>query len=142
MPCYFRSVMAQLKTLNNIFFSYLSTLQFTKLYHYEIISCTHTFFCLFRSFCQTVRLSDSINDEEIKYVKERKTLIKKWLKGQGIDCELVGSPVFSIDHYLWYSCSFSNSSLSPQPTTYGAHSPLLCLQLPVVSPTPLRAYIQ
>uniref|UniRef100_A0A8C8ENH5 PLA2c domain-containing protein n=1 Tax=Oncorhynchus tshawytscha TaxID=74940 RepID=A0A8C8ENH5_ONCTS len=45
-------------------------------------------FCLFHSFCQTVRLSHSINDEEIKYVKERKTLIKKWLKGQGIDCEL------------------------------------------------------
>ncbi|XP_071022859.1 cytosolic phospholipase A2 gamma-like [Oncorhynchus clarkii lewisi] len=41
---------------------------------------------------ETVRLSDSINDEEIKYVKERKTLIKKWLKGQGIDCELEDVP--------------------------------------------------
>uniref|UniRef100_A0A8C7K3F1 Cytosolic phospholipase A2 zeta n=1 Tax=Oncorhynchus kisutch TaxID=8019 RepID=A0A8C7K3F1_ONCKI len=41
---------------------------------------------------ETVRLSHSINDEEIKYVKERKTLIKKWLKGQGIDCELEDVP--------------------------------------------------
>uniref|UniRef100_A0A4W5KRF8 PLA2c domain-containing protein n=1 Tax=Hucho hucho TaxID=62062 RepID=A0A4W5KRF8_9TELE len=43
------------------------------------------------SFCQTVRLSHSINDEERKYVKGRKTLIKKWLKDQGVYCELVGS---------------------------------------------------
>ncbi|XP_042184195.1 cytosolic phospholipase A2 zeta [Oncorhynchus tshawytscha] len=41
---------------------------------------------------ETVRLSHSINDEEIKYVKERKTLIKKWLEGQGIDCELEDVP--------------------------------------------------
>lgn len=103
-------------------------------YHYEIISCT--VFSISRSFCQTVRLSHSINDEEIKYVTLRKTLIKKWLKDQGINCELVGTPVFSIDHSLWYTWSFSNSSLSPQPATYGAPSPLPCLQLPVVSPTP------
>ncbi|XP_038831810.1 cytosolic phospholipase A2 gamma-like [Salvelinus namaycush] len=41
---------------------------------------------------ETVRLSHSINDEERKYVTARKTLIKKWLKGQGIDCELEDVP--------------------------------------------------
>uniref|UniRef100_A0A8C8CZK8 PLA2c domain-containing protein n=1 Tax=Oncorhynchus tshawytscha TaxID=74940 RepID=A0A8C8CZK8_ONCTS len=46
------------------------------------------FFSVSRSFCQTVRLSHSINDEEGKYVTLRKTLIKKWLKGQGFNCEL------------------------------------------------------
>uniref|UniRef100_A0A8C7PR45 PLA2c domain-containing protein n=1 Tax=Oncorhynchus mykiss TaxID=8022 RepID=A0A8C7PR45_ONCMY len=43
---------------------------------------------LFHSFCQTLRLSHSINDEEGKYVTLRKTQIKKWLKGQGFNCEL------------------------------------------------------
>ncbi|XP_071233886.1 cytosolic phospholipase A2 gamma-like [Salvelinus alpinus] len=41
---------------------------------------------------KTVRLSHSINDEERKYVTLRKTLIKKWLKGQGFDCELADVP--------------------------------------------------
>ncbi|XP_029609956.1 cytosolic phospholipase A2 gamma-like [Salmo trutta] len=41
---------------------------------------------------KTVRLSHSINDEEIKYVTLRKTLIKKWLKGQGFNCELEDVP--------------------------------------------------
>ncbi|XP_029610730.1 cytosolic phospholipase A2 gamma-like [Salmo trutta] len=41
---------------------------------------------------QTVRLSHSINDEEIKYVTARKSLIKEWLKGQGFDCELENVP--------------------------------------------------
>ncbi|XP_014011709.1 cytosolic phospholipase A2 gamma [Salmo salar] len=41
---------------------------------------------------ETVRLSHSINDEEIKYVTLRKTLIKKWLKDQGINCELEDVP--------------------------------------------------
>nr|XP_046175030.1 cytosolic phospholipase A2 gamma-like [Oncorhynchus gorbuscha] len=45
-----------------------------------------------RNTPKTVRLSDSINDEEIKYVKERKTQIKKWLKGQGFNCELEDVP--------------------------------------------------
>ncbi|XP_055757066.1 cytosolic phospholipase A2 gamma-like [Salvelinus fontinalis] len=40
----------------------------------------------------TVRLSHSINDEEKKYVTLRKTLIRKWLKGQGFDCELADVP--------------------------------------------------
>uniref|UniRef100_A0AAZ3SUC7 PLA2c domain-containing protein n=1 Tax=Oncorhynchus tshawytscha TaxID=74940 RepID=A0AAZ3SUC7_ONCTS len=50
------------------------------------------FFSVSRSFCQTVRLSHSINDEEGKYVTLRKTLIKKWLKGQGFNCELEDVP--------------------------------------------------
>ncbi|XP_029610727.1 cytosolic phospholipase A2-like [Salmo trutta] len=41
---------------------------------------------------KTVRLSHSINDEERTYVTLRKTLIKKWLKGQGFDCELEDVP--------------------------------------------------
>uniref|UniRef100_A0A4W5L3G8 PLA2c domain-containing protein n=1 Tax=Hucho hucho TaxID=62062 RepID=A0A4W5L3G8_9TELE len=41
---------------------------------------------------KTVRLSYSINDEERKYVMARKTLIKKWLKDQGIYCELEDVP--------------------------------------------------
>uniref|UniRef100_A0A8C7PQE0 PLA2c domain-containing protein n=1 Tax=Oncorhynchus mykiss TaxID=8022 RepID=A0A8C7PQE0_ONCMY len=45
-------------------------------------------FSVSRSFCQTVRLSHSINNEEGKYVTLRKTQIKKWLKGQGFNCEL------------------------------------------------------
>ncbi|XP_064787515.1 cytosolic phospholipase A2 zeta-like [Oncorhynchus masou masou] len=41
---------------------------------------------------ETVRLSDSINDEEIKYVTARKTLIKEWLKSLDMDCELEDVP--------------------------------------------------
>ncbi|XP_029509542.1 cytosolic phospholipase A2 zeta-like isoform X2 [Oncorhynchus nerka] len=41
---------------------------------------------------ETVRLSDSINDEEIKYVTVRKTLIKKWLNSLDIYCELEDVP--------------------------------------------------
>ncbi|XP_064787516.1 cytosolic phospholipase A2 gamma-like [Oncorhynchus masou masou] len=41
---------------------------------------------------KTVRLSHSINDEEGKYVTLRKILIKKWLKGQGFNCELEDVP--------------------------------------------------
>ncbi|CAB1345375.1 unnamed protein product [Coregonus sp. 'balchen'] len=41
---------------------------------------------------RTVRLSQSINDEERTYVTMRKTLIKKWLKDQDIDCKLEDVP--------------------------------------------------
>uniref|UniRef100_A0A673WY78 Cytosolic phospholipase A2 zeta-like n=1 Tax=Salmo trutta TaxID=8032 RepID=A0A673WY78_SALTR len=41
---------------------------------------------------ETVHLSDSINDEEIKYVMARKTLIKEWLNSQDIYCELEDVP--------------------------------------------------
>ncbi|KAM9400694.1 cytosolic phospholipase A2 gamma-like [Salvelinus alpinus] len=41
---------------------------------------------------ETVRLSHSINNEERKYVTERKTLIKEWLNRQDIDCELEDVP--------------------------------------------------
>ncbi|XP_035609239.1 cytosolic phospholipase A2 zeta-like [Oncorhynchus keta] len=41
---------------------------------------------------ETVRLSDSINDEEIKYVTVRKTLIKEWLNSLDIYCELEDVP--------------------------------------------------
>ncbi|KAK6291953.1 hypothetical protein J4Q44_G00377380 [Coregonus suidteri] len=41
---------------------------------------------------KTVRLSQSINDEERTYVTMRKTLIKKWLKDQDIDCKLEDVP--------------------------------------------------
>ncbi|XP_071022860.1 cytosolic phospholipase A2 gamma-like [Oncorhynchus clarkii lewisi] len=45
-----------------------------------------------RNTPKTVRLSHSINDEEGKYVTLRKTQIKKWLKGQGFNCELEDVP--------------------------------------------------
>eukprot|EP00063_Salmo_salar_P036823 XP_014011658.1 PREDICTED: cytosolic phospholipase A2 gamma-like [Salmo salar] len=41
---------------------------------------------------ETVRLSQSINDEEIKYVMVRKTLIKEWLNSLEIYCELEDVP--------------------------------------------------
>uniref|UniRef100_A0A4W5L2T0 PLA2c domain-containing protein n=1 Tax=Hucho hucho TaxID=62062 RepID=A0A4W5L2T0_9TELE len=41
---------------------------------------------------KSVRLSQSINDEEIKYVTARKTLIKEWLNSQHIYCELEDVP--------------------------------------------------